>query len=155
MWQQQQQQQHYVMMPMQSHQASPAMPLPPSGQGPYGYSHQALIQQPGPPSQFVQSSPGFQPVQLPYHQQPVQGNPGPSSHPQGQPVQVYYQQVPTTYQHQPNQSYGQLVPPPMHNGRGGLTPTDMLANGEMLYSYDLPRPVPRSGATLFDPNASN
>ena len=36
-----------------------------------------------------------------------------------------------------------------------MTAADILASGEMLYSYDIPRPVPRSGATLFDPNADN
>ena len=38
---------------------------------------------------------------------------------------------------------------------GAVTAAEILANGEMLYSYDIPRPVPRSGATLFDPNAGS
>jgi hypothetical protein len=38
---------------------------------------------------------------------------------------------------------------------GAMTAADIIATGEMLYSYDIPRPVPRSGATLFDPNATS
>lgn len=155
MQQQSQQPSHqYVMMPVQvpmtqNHNAAPHF-IPQPGFAP---QHQHLSVHQGPSSRVgmmpTSPQPGSQDMQAP----------GQYS---GQPIQVYYQPVqhmqPAFQQHSPQQqqSYGNLSTQQMQNGHmPGMTPADMMANGEMLYSYDLPRPVPRSGATLFDPNASN
>jgi hypothetical protein len=116
---------------------------------------QQNIQQGAPKAVMVPFSPQptLQSMQGPYQPQ----GPEVAAHYAGQPVQVFYQpmqQMQSGVQHQPTQQgYGQFVTQPVH--ARGMTPAEIMANGEMLYSYDLPRPVPRSGATLFDPNASN
>jgi hypothetical protein len=148
----------YVMMPVQ-------VPMTQNHNGAPQY-----VPQPGFVPQHQQisghqaaapSRPAMMPMPMPSSHQPgPQNMQAPGQNP-GQPIQVYYQPMqhmqPAFQQHQPQQqSYGHFAPPQMQNGQmRGMTPADMMANGEMLYSYDLPRPVPRSGATLFDPNASN
>lgn len=71
-----------------------------------------------------------------------------------QPGQApFYPQSPPMQQPHLYQWNGQPVQMmPMPYAMGGMTAADIMNSGEMLYSHDIPRPVPRSGATLFDPN---
>lgn len=104
----------------------------------------------GAPQYQVNYNPAMSPPHAISSNGPIQALPG-----QYVQTQVYYQQP---SQHISPQQVHHGYPQIGHGGpvlhhQGGMTASDMLANGEMLYSYDLPRPVPRSGATLFDPNA--
>ena len=128
----------YVAMPTVPGQAIPPQPqyyypqpfLPP-GSAPY------------PEPQAAQAMPlpsGYQYVPVPV--QPGQ----PAFYPQSPPMQQQVYQ----YNGQPMQMMP-LQPYPV----GGMTAADIINSGEMLYSHDIPRPVPRSGATLFDPNKGN
>ncbi|KAK9896365.1 hypothetical protein P389DRAFT_78292 [Cystobasidium minutum MCA 4210] len=168
------QQSHGQFSHQQPHQQQQYMmvPVPINGQS-QGFNAQSM------PSQFMQQPPlqvrtspqavmmslppqqSFQSGQMTYQPQSFGGVPqyqGGQQQQQQQQQQIFYQPVQNGqagFQMQ-QQPYGQFVQAQTYPGPvGGLTPADMMANGEMLYSYDLPRPVPRSGATLFDPNASN
>lgn len=123
-------------MPQQMWSDPSRQAMPPASYTPMMYPQQGYMPQPG--------------VMLPWP--PVTG---PSAYAQphmmpGAPQVAYINQAyvgndghaPMVYAHAPTPYYP-----------GAMTPADMLASGEMLYSYDIPRPVPKVGATLFDPNA--
>lgn len=126
----------YVPVP-----AVQGQPLPPQ---PQYYYPQPYMQQAGVPYHDGQG----QPVSLPsgYQYVPVPVQPGqPAFFPQSPPMQQ-----PQVYQW--NGQPMQMMPMQPYTAMPGMTASDIMSTGEMLYSHDIPRPVPRSGATLFDPN---
>lgn len=100
----------------------------------------------------------FQPGHGPFIAQGQPAGPGfamPYGHGQAYPGGEYTSATGMYGMSHPQFVYPQYIPHdrPQQQHPGGLTAADMIANGEMLYSHDLPRPTPRSGATLFDPGA--